>query len=51
MTKDFYSKKKNGGYINSKIDHQDSVATIYSLELLEGKSELFDFNKDCEILV
>lgn len=31
---DYNSKSKIGGYINSKIDNQDSIAAIYAVQLL-----------------
>lgn len=59
---DYYSKRKTGGSINSKIEHQDTVALIYALELLSNpfflgfNREIDDFcimcenNDDLEIL-
>ncbi|MBU3110831.1 hypothetical protein [Clostridium lacusfryxellense] len=43
---EYYSNQKTGGSVNSKIDHQDSVAIIYSLELLGDDSKLFDFKRN-----
>lgn len=40
---DYFLKNKIGGYVNSKIDNQDSVATIYSVECL-SKPDIFSFN-------
>ncbi len=60
---DYYSKRKTGGSINSKIEHQDTVALIYALELLSNpfflgfNREIDDFcimcenNDDLEILI
>lgn len=48
----YYSKHNIGGYINSKIEHQDSVAAIYALELLDNSEVLGvsfdDFCIKCE---
>ena len=40
---DYFLKNKIGGYVNSKIDNQDSVAVIYSVECL-SKPDIFNFN-------
>lgn len=51
---DYNSKNKTGGYINSKIDNQDSIAAIYAVQLLCDEDIFMhgiffnDFNIVCE---
>lgn len=51
---DYFSKQKMGGQINSLISNQDSLATVYAVELLNNPDlfnfgiNIIDFSIQCE---
>lgn len=42
MTSDFFSKQKRGGKVTSKIENQDSIGVVLSMELMDKDSQFFN---------